>query len=156
MASHPIYQRQVAGPLSVNWAAKYVGIPFADGGCSFAGCSCWGLVRMVLRNECLIEDLPSYGEISCRDLLAAARRIDRDCASETWSKVAVPRQFDVATMFAMHDEKLKVVGHVGVMSSAAEILHVWKETDAVNMPIAHPRVRFKIVGFFRHRELCNA
>lgn len=155
MAGHPLYQEPTPGPLPVNWAAKYVGIPFADGGCSPDGCSCWGLVRMVMRDECGIE-LPAYGEISSRDLLAAARCIDRDGASEMWAKVDRPRPFDVVTMYAMHDEKMKVIGHVGVMSSTTEILHVWRETDAVNIPITHPRVRFKIVGFYRHREFVNA
>jgi hypothetical protein len=136
----------------VNWAAKYVGIPFVDGGCSYAGCSCWGLVRMVLQNERGIE-LPSYGEIYASDLLAAARRIRHDSISGTWLNVVTPKPFDVAVMYAMHGEKEKVIGHVGVMSSETDLLHVWKETDAVNMSVTHPRVRYKIVGFYRHRDL---
>jgi len=154
MAGHSLHEESIARPVPVNWAAKYIGIPFADGGDSAAGCSCWGLVRMVLRDECLI-DLPAYGEISSRDLVAAARRIDRDGASGTWLKVDRPRPFDVVTMYAMQDERFRVVGHVGVMSSQTELLHVWQATHAVNMPISHPRVRFKIVNFFRHCELSD-
>lgn len=138
----------------MNWAAKYVGIPYADGSASPAGCSCWGLVCLVLANERGVV-LPLYGEISARDLMAAARRVRRDAASEIWAKVDVPRQFDVVAMYAS-DENMKVVGHVGIMSSPTDLLHVWKATDAVNMPIADPRVRFKIAGFYRHRELCDA
>lgn len=138
----------------MNWAAKYIGIPYVDGAASVAGCSCWGLVCLVLATERGIA-LPTYGEISARDLMAAARRVHRDAASEMWAKIDSPRPFDVATMYAS-DGKVKVVSHVGVMSSHTDLLHVWKATHAVNMPITDPRVRFRIAGFYRHRELCDA
>ena len=34
-----------------RWVNKYVGIPFKSGGRTSDGCDCYGLVRMVLKNE---------------------------------------------------------------------------------------------------------
>jgi cell wall-associated NlpC family hydrolase len=33
------------------WVSRYVGIPFVSGGRDFAGCDCYGLIRLVLLNE---------------------------------------------------------------------------------------------------------
>lgn len=35
----------------MHWAAKYIGIPYRQGGDAPAGADCWGLVRLVLRSE---------------------------------------------------------------------------------------------------------
>lgn len=160
MAINKIDAGTPSRPVSVrHWADRYVGIPFVDGGCSLSGCSCWGLVRLVLANECLI-DVPPYGELSAAELVKAAKRIPKIAAADPWiSVVGRPRSFDVALMTAMAEEDgpnprtFRVPGHVGIMSSDTQLLHVWIATDAVNMPIDSPYVRSKILGFYRHRLL---
>lgn len=138
------------------WLARYIGIPFRDDGLDFSGCHCWGLVRMVLANECGIA-VPSYGEYSAADLVRAARARkpgapgDADSA-DVWRKVETPSAFDVVLMTAL-ENKGRLICHVGIMSSPTDVLHIWRATDAVNMPITHPRLRAAIVGFYRHREL---
>lgn len=137
----------------MDWAAKYIGIPFADAGADRKdGCNCWGLVRLVLSEQCRLE-VPTYGEISARDLVAAARAMRRDALQAPWSVVAKPRAFDVALMYAMTPTNARVVGHAGIMSSAFDVLHVEKATHAVNVSILSPRVRYRIVGFYRHAAL---
>jgi cell wall-associated NlpC family hydrolase len=157
MAVDPVDQEPVAWPLSMtltHWSAKYVGIPFADVGAGTAGCNCWGLVRMVLANECGIA-LPAYGEISARDITAAARQMNHDSSAAPWSKVGDPQSFDVALMHSTR-AKIRAMGHVGVMTSPTELLHIWEATDAVIMPISHPRVRHTLIGFYRHESLREA
>lgn len=136
----------------MHWTNRYVGIPFANVGSSQEGCNCWGLVRLVLANECLISDLPAYAEISAEDVAATARQMAHDRTAAPWLAVAQPKPFDVALMYAMHG-KVRIAGHVGIMSSQTHVLHVWRATAAVHMPISHHRVRHKLIGFYRHESL---
>lgn len=39
----------------MQWHEKYIGIPFEDGGRSFSGCDCGGLVLLMLKTERGIE-----------------------------------------------------------------------------------------------------
>lgn len=135
-----------------HWTTKYIGIPFADAGSTRDGCNCWGLVCLVLSEQRGIE-VPTYGEITARDLVAAARAMGRDGLKTPWTRVTEPKAFDVALMYAMTPTNARVVGHAGIMSSPTDLLHVWRKTDAVNMAIDHPRIRHRIVGFYRHAAL---
>lgn len=158
MAVDPHHSRPNARALPVNgaWLARYIGIPFRDDGLDFSGCHCWGLVHLVLANECGIA-VPSYGEYSAADLVTAARAHKPGApgnaeSGDIWRKAQAPCAFDIALMTAM-EHAGRLICHVGIMSSPTDVLHIWRATDAVNMPISHPRVRASIVGFYRHREL---
>lgn len=136
-----------------DWANDYVGIPFRDNGHSHDGCNCWGLVKLVLWYERGIL-VPEYGEISAADLMRAARQIKQDSNARPWIKVTQPESFDVVLMTAKEGGH-RICGHAGIMTSTTRVLHVWKETAAVNMDIAHARVRETIVGFYRHEALTD-
>lgn len=136
-----------------GWLGAYVGIPYADAGATRDGCNCWGLVCLVLSEQCGIE-LPAYAEITANHMTEAARQMSHDCERPPWRKVECPQTFDVALMTAMHGIT-KIVGHVGVMSGENEVLHTWRATGAVNMPISHRLIRFKLLGFYRHESLLN-
>lgn len=136
-----------------HWVGRYVGIPFAEHGLDFRGCHCWGLVRLVLQHECAIA-LPDYGEISATELIAAARRIGGESALPPWSRVAGEwRSFDVLLMHARPAGGGRVPGHVGIVSAPKHVLHVERATAAVDVPIAHPSVRHRIIAAFRHEAL---
>ena len=55
----------------MDWWARYIGLPFQDGGRGPHAFDCWGLVRDVYARELAVA-LPSYGEISARDLVRVA------------------------------------------------------------------------------------
>jgi cell wall-associated NlpC family hydrolase len=128
-----------------HWAAKYIGLPFDP-----VQFNCWGLVRRVLRDERGI-DVPEYGEISADDLMRAARQVNHDICTKAWRKIDAPMEFDVVLMTAKEGGH-RVFGHVGIMTDATHVLHVWEATAAVNMEINHALVRERIVGFYRHAE----
>lgn len=136
----------------MNWVSSYVGLPFKERGLTRDGLHCWGLVRLVLAEQRGIE-LPSYGEQSAADLVAAARFFRRDSRRDPWAKVDTPREFDVALMSAMSEEPRPRVmeGHCGVMIDATTVLHVWSATHAVQMRLSHYLIRHRVLGFYRHK-----
>lgn len=139
---------------SQHWTSRYVGIPFKQNGLSRDGLHCWGLCRLVLQEECCL-DLPSYAEQSAADLIAAAKFFRGDSMCDPWIKVEVPREFDIALMSAMSEggRPRVVAGHCGIMIDPETVLHVWEATNAMQMRIDHPRIRHKMLGFYRHKAL---
>lgn len=133
------------------WPARYVGLHFVDGGRDRAGVDCWGLVRLVLKQECAIE-VPTYGEISALDLTAIAGKVGNESALDPWVNVVGElRPFDVVVM---HKQRVPV--HIGIMVSSTEVLHVEKKISAVMVPITHHSIAMRKPSFFRHRDLINA
>ncbi len=129
-----------------HWASQYVGIPFVDRGASAAGCNCWGLVHLIYRERAGIV-LPTYAEVSARDLARADALFKSESACDPWSPAqGAPRLFDV---LMARGRPL----HVGVMMDEKIVLHVWQKTSAVLMPVSHRRLRELVIGHFRHRSL---
>lgn len=129
----------------------YVGLPFIER-TNGRGFECWDLVLKVFKDVGGI-DLPSYGEISAKELAAVASAFDQGVVSETWRKVDVPRSLDVVVMRARSKGLGPRNRHCGVMVDDARLLHLEVNTDSVVVPITHGSVRFRLVGFFRHKAL---
>ena len=131
----------------MRWMEKYVGLPFKDFGRDFGGVDCWGLVRLVLARECGI-DLPSYGEISARDLMRVTATIKHDSSGEPWREVnrSELKAFDVALLRGRPM-------HVGIMMTPKLLLHVEEATAAVLVPLTHSSVAGRLLGFRRHCRL---
>lgn len=160
MAVDTVDAGPAAGALSLingpAWLGRYVGLPFKSDGLTREGLHCWGLVRLVLSEQAGIE-VPSYGEDTADDLLAAARHFRAGAgAAETWTRVETPRLFDVVLMTAMEQVEgvsRRLPAHCGIAVSPSHLLHVWEATASVVMAREHPRVRFRILGFYRHKAL---
>lgn len=131
----------------------YVGVPFLDGGRDRSGWDCWGTVCTAYREEAGIE-LPSYGEISASELLRITRQMQAGAISETWRRVdAEPRRkLDVVLMKNI-DEAGSIPIHVGVMRDDRAVIHVEIATDTVAVPLTHPSITGRIMGFYRHKDL---
>lgn len=127
----------------------YVGIPFKDFGRGCDGVDCWGLVRLVLKNECNIE-VPSYGEISASDLVKVTETISGESSFDPWHPVEPHevKAFDVALMRGRPM-------HVGIMVSNEHLLHVEEKICTVLLPITHPSIERRIIGFRRHHDLAS-
>jgi len=125
-------------------------MPFLDHGRDINGCDCWGLVRLIYREQLKIE-LPSYGEISAHDLVRVSDEIKSGSeASEVWVIPMHPGKYDVVIMrrYGMRD-----IGHVGMLVNDRNLIHVEAKTDAVIVPIDHMRVKHRIAGYRRHRSM---
>lgn len=131
--------------MSGNWT----GIPFDPKGLTRAGCHCWGLVRLVLAEECGIA-VPAYGETGAGDTLAVARAFRDACAAGPWTRTDAPRRHDVVTM---RSATSSVPWHAGIMMDETRLLHVEAATGSVIVALTHPAVARRITGFWRHAAL---
>lgn len=118
----------------MTWWGKYIGLPYAEA-------HCWHLVCRVYQDQ-LGVTLPTYGEISARDLVAVARSISE--GQEAWLPVDDPQAFDVVLMRGRSR-----VWHVGVMTDPAHVLHTERATDAVRVRLVD--IRGRVQGFRRYR-----
>ena len=107
---------------------KYIGIPFKDHACGFDGCDCYGLVRLIYREELGLE-LPYLGDRYSH----AFKRLEigpmpGKAVSEGWAVdvTSLPvREFDVL-VFARGG----IEYHLGIAIDDYRFLHVIDGTDA--------------------------
>jgi len=139
--------------MMTSWASRYVGLPFKDFGRDFSGVDCWGLVRLVLKQEKNI-DVPAYGETSALDLEAVARMVSREAFIEPWIAVMphAAQPFDVAVMYRRID-RIRCPIHVGIMVNRWNVLHIEEKISAVMVPVDHPTITCRQPRFFRHKDL---
>jgi cell wall-associated NlpC family hydrolase len=129
----------------VSWAAAFVGLPFVDGGRGPAAFDCWGLVRAVYAAR-LGVDLPSYGEISARDLARVARAM-RGGQDVGWRSVDTPAELDVVLMRPTSGGDF--TAHVGVCLGGGQVLHTEPATGSLIMPVTHMYLAGRIRGYRR-------
>ena len=120
----------------MNWWGRYIGMPYDRA-------HCWELVRKVYQDHRGIE-LPSYGEVSARDLVRVARKISEEQGA--WDAVTEPQAFDVALMRGR-----SAVWHVGVMTDPAHVMHTERASNAVRIRVDDMAMRGRIVGYRRYQ-----
>ena len=137
----------------MNWADRYIRIPFVDGGRDHFGCDCWGLCRLVYR-DILQINLPSYGEIDAKNLIGIARQMKSGADDgEVWTKVeGIPREFDVCLMTWFGQ---RAIAHIGVMVDERHVLHTEDIAGVSISKINHPHILTRVRAFYRHREMAR-
>jgi cell wall-associated NlpC family hydrolase len=129
---------------------KYMEIPFQDHGRDFEGADCWGIVRLVYLNELRIE-LPSYGVISAKDLLAVAKEMKRGSEMKDWRKVPLEQMktYDVVVMTGRVGNA-KAPIHVGIAIDNRKVMHTEEKTNVVVCDIDHYQLKHRILGAYRY------
>jgi len=128
---------------------KYIGIPYAEKGRDETGADCWGLVRLVYKNELNI-DLPSFNaEYETSD----NERLEELFAQykEGWGLVDTPEIGDVVIFRVFGYES-----HIGICISDNKFLHVRESRDAVVESLDNPKWSKRITGFYKYSEQKNA
>jgi sulfur carrier protein ThiS len=128
---------------------KYIGIPYAEKGRDETGVDCWGLVRLVYKNELSI-DLPSFStEYNTSD----DARIEELFAQykEGWQPTDSPEIGDVV-IFRMFGYE----SHIGVCIGDNKFLHVRESRDSVIESLENAKWSKRLVGFFKYSEKKNA
>ena len=129
-----------------QWAARFIGIPFADQGHDFTGCNCWGLVHLVLKHRAGV-DVPTYGEVSASDIVRANALFETEAISGPWIEAGEPlRVFDVVLL---RGNPL----HAGIVIAENLLLHVWRSPSSAAMRLDHPLIRSKRIACYRHMDL---
>ncbi|WP_164658600.1 C40 family peptidase [Tropicibacter sp. Alg240-R139] len=134
----------------MSWSNTYVGIPQADKGASERGCDCWGLTRLVYRQELGIK-LPSYdGDyVSPDEHSEVAALVDRIEDGGPWRAVAgTVRPFDLLLF-----RRGRFRSHVGLAVNFPRMLHMDESGQACHVDVSLPRHKTRFCGAYRHRDL---
>jgi cell wall-associated NlpC family hydrolase len=127
---------------------RYIGLPFADHGRDWDGCDCYGLVRLVYREEWGIE-LPSlagdYASALEREDVAALLSTGRPA----WAMpVATPAQGDVVVLRRGGEAKGQG-SHLGIVLEPGLMLHIHRHTSAVCERFDGMIWRHRVEGYLR-------
>lgn len=138
------------------WAASYMDIPFTDLGRSRDGCDCYGMILMILK-ECANVRIPDltgmYKDI--QDVRTIKKIVDHMSAQESmWTKIerGNETEFDIVVC--------RIVGlpiHVGIVTRKGWMLHTIDGVgpSEVEYTKGEWKAPGKIIGFYRHKELCR-
>jgi len=128
---------------------KYIGIPFAEKGRDESGVDCWGLVRLIYKQEYDVN-LPSFvddyalSDDACIGELFAQYK-------EGWTTLTQPEP-GCAVIFRMFGTE----SHIGVIVDNAHFIHVREGRDSVIESLESAKWAKRVVGFYKYSEGANA
>jgi hypothetical protein len=128
-----------------EWVKKYIGIPFASNGRTLEGCDCYGLVRLVLRNEYGV-DLPELSDdySDALNVEETARLFAENLPVLTVKKIDGPEEKAVVVI-----TEHGFAAHIGIVADGGCILHTGVKTGSVCQRATHPGLRGRIEGYYR-------
>lgn len=127
-----------------EWWNDYVGIPYELKGRTTAGIDCWGLVRLVYREQFNIE-LPSfteeyfsgYDDKTNAEIIAAKK--------ESWKELQDPKPGSVVLL-----NILGYPSHVGIVIDQNTFLHARLDDSVGIEKLNDPRWKRRIVGYYEY------
>jgi hypothetical protein len=131
-----------------HWSARYVGIPWADGGCSLAGVDCWGVCVLPTREVRGVE-LPALRYESARDPVGISPLF---AIKNTWPfrrvRLGEEREFDIAVY-----QRAGRDTHAALVTGPGEILEIDVGGSTHVARMNHPSRRLRLSGVYRHCAL---
>lgn len=128
------------------WSNKYIGIPFKDGGRDTNGIDCWGLARLVYKQEYNIG-LPSFNDqyiVTDHDRVAELFSRYR----EGWTKLDTPEE-GALVAFNMFGSQT----HVGIITPEKNsFLHVRENQDSVIERLDSTHWNKRVFGYYKYNE----
>lgn len=138
------------------WSNDYIGIPFEPYGRNRRGIDCWGLYRLVLREQVGVE-LPAFDTVNANDGDEIADVMRIEATGDEWQPIelADAYNFDCVLMRAFYSNKRQGLEaaptHVGCFVFPWRVLHIEKRCDSVCVPVVD--VAWRIHSIHRHRSL---
>lgn len=126
------------------WWNNYVGIPFKWLGNTREGCSCWGLVQLVLK-EVFHKDIPRMEELERQAMQGSVHTAPYQ---DLGLKVEAVQSGDVVHMLGAYPEGILPL-HCGIVTKPGYVLHV--ETDSTSIIEHYMRqpLQKRVLGFYR-------
>lgn len=128
--------------------SKYIGIPYTNKGRDFNGCDCWGLVRLIYKEEYEINLLSFYGEYENSEEGVAVKEVVQK-GKDLFDNVQkdTPDYGDII-VFNMKGNPC----HVGVYVGNGKVLHVLRGTEGVIERLSSHRLKGRVEGYYEIRE----
>lgn len=124
---------------------KYIGLKYKEKGRDYDGLDCYGLVRLIYKNEFQI-DLPSFSSEYVQE--------DRDRIQELiaqykegWEQIEQPEVGSIVLFRVLGSDS-----HVGVVVNDSQFIHVRENKDSAIENLDSPYWKKRIVGFFKYSE----
>jgi len=128
---------------------KYIGIPFLEKGRDESGVDCWGLVRLIYKQEYNIT-LPSF--VADYELSDDARIGELFAQyKEGWTTLTQPEPGCVV-LFRMFGTE----SHIGVVVDGSHFIHVREGRDSVIESLESTKWSKRIVGYYNYSEDASA
>lgn len=128
--------------MNKGWENSYVGIPYKYSGRDKEGLDCWGLVRLVYKEQFNI-DLPSFTDVDT--LEKQAETIAK--AQEGWNKVDIEKAGDVVVFNIMGQPT-----HVGMIVRPGYFIHSFENQDVRIERLDSPKWNKRLFGIFRYND----
>lgn len=126
------------------WTDKYIGLNYVENGRGPEGYDCWGLARLVYKEEFGI-DLPSFVEnYTSSDSEQVSELIARN--RENWKSVALPKSGDLA-LFNVRGH----LAHVGIVVDNTTFLHIREGSDSVLESFDSHRWKKRLQGYYTYQ-----
>lgn len=131
-----------------KWTQKYVGIPFKSGGRNSDGCDCYGLVRMILKNEYHYE-LPSLDKqyLDALNIDATKKLFKEFLPLICCQKIDSPEEKALAII-----KNQGLATHVAIYAGDGNIIHTMLHTGTVIERLSNPSLIGRIEGWYRVSE----
>ena len=134
-----------------SWVNEYVGLPWKELGRDRDGIDCWGLFRLVLKEQ-FNCDLPSYDGIGF--VSGSGREGEEKLGSFMSGELAAWRRVEQGR--AGDGVLLRIKGqpiHVGVVIASGWMLHIDRAIDSVIESYDSLQWTRRLLGIYRHHSM---
>jgi len=127
-----------------KWVYKYIGIPFVSNGRTMEGCDCYGLIRLVLKNEYNI-DIPELSNDynNALNIKETAKLFEEKRPVILSEKLIKPREKALVII-----TERGVAAHIGIVAGSGFILHTGIKTGSICQRESHPGIKNRIEGYY--------
>lgn len=122
---------------------KYIGLPYQENGRTLEGVDCWGLARLLYKQELNIE-LPDYSDLYTGSWDEQVTKLI-NAHKDTWKQVAEGKPGDLC-LFNIYGEP----AHVGVYIGENKFLHSRERMDVAVESLTSPVWSKRFAGFYEY------